>query len=127
MNIKSVSGITCYVANLQLTEEFYTKLGFVAKRKDEHHIVLYINWFWIDCILISKEEKREFLKEAKSENKGAGVYINLSVDNVDDVYKNLLEMGLKPSSEPRDWPWGNREFVIRDPDGYKLVFFQKLG
>lgn len=34
-------------------------------------------------------------------------------------------MGMKPSSEPRDWPWGRREFVLRDPDGYKLVFFKK--
>ena len=29
------------------------------------------------------------------------------------------------SSEPEVRPTGNREFVLRDPDGYKLVFFQK--
>lgn len=27
---------------------------------------------------------------------------------------------------PRDWPWGNREFVLKDPDGYKLVFWHEL-
>jgi catechol 2,3-dioxygenase-like lactoylglutathione lyase family enzyme len=29
------------------------------------------------------------------------------------------------TGEPQLRPSGNREFVLRDPDGYKLVFFQK--
>jgi len=61
------------------------------------------------------------------DNKGAGLYLYISVDNVDKFYKKLLSKKLKPSSAPRDWPWGNREFVIRDPDGYKLVFFKRIG
>ena len=48
-----------------------------------------------------------------------------SVDDVDEAYKSLRAKGLKPSSEPKDRPWGNREFVIRDPDGYKLVIFKR--
>jgi hypothetical protein len=32
---------------------------------------------------------------------------------------------MKPLGEPEVRPSGNREFVLRDPDGYKLVFFQK--
>jgi len=47
------------------------------------------------------------------------------VDDADASYQEVVAKGIKPSSEPRDWPWGNREFVVRDPDGYKLVFFQK--
>ena len=61
------------------------------------------------------------------DNKGAGLYLYISVDNVDKFYKKLLSKKLNPSSAPRDWPWGNREFVIRDPDGYKLVFFKRIG
>ena len=58
-------------------------------------------------------------------NKGCGTYLYLTVENVNEVYDALLSAGLKPSSESRDWPWGNREFVIRDPDGYKLVIFKR--
>jgi hypothetical protein len=32
---------------------------------------------------------------------------------------------MKPAGELRVQPSGRREFVLRDPDGYKLVFFQK--
>ena len=53
------------------------------------------------------------------------MFVYISVDDVDEFYRGLAQKGLKPSSEPRDWPWGNREFVIRDPDGYKLVFFKR--
>ena len=73
----------------------------------------------------SKEEKSEFQEEANLPNKGAGLYLYISVGNVDEFYKGLVAKGLKPSSEPRDWSWGNREFAIRDPDGYKLVIFKR--
>jgi hypothetical protein len=39
----------------------------------------------------------------------------------------VQEDGITPSTEPKDWPWGQREFVVRDPDRYKPVFYLKLG
>jgi hypothetical protein len=32
---------------------------------------------------------------------------------------------MKPDGEPQVRLSGNREFVLRDPDGYKLAFFEK--
>jgi hypothetical protein len=32
---------------------------------------------------------------------------------------------MKPDGAPEVRDSGNREFVLRDPDGYKLAFFQK--
>ena len=125
MKIKSVSGITCYVKDLKRTEKFYEALGFAARKRAQNHITMYSNWFWVDFVAIDSEDKPEFQKEAHSSDKGAGLYIYLSVDNVDEFYQELVAKGFKPSSEPRDWPWGNREFVIRDPDGYKLVIFRR--
>ncbi len=125
MKIKSVSGITCYVKDINKTVKFYETLGFDFKKKEIDHATCYSNWFWIDFISIASENKPEFQKEANLSNKGAGLFLYLSVDNVDDFYKGILSKGLKPSSEPRDWPWGNREFVIRDPDGYKLIIFKR--
>ncbi|MFA9289464.1 MAG: VOC family protein [Weeksellaceae bacterium] len=125
MKMKSISGVTCYVNDLAKTIEFYTALGFDFKKQDAKRATGYVNWFWVDFVLISAEEKPEFQKEAQLDNKGAGVFLNISVDDVDAFHAGALEKGLKPASDPRDWPWGNREFVMRDPDGYKLVFFKK--
>lgn len=126
MKMKSVAGIVCYVKDIQKTATFYETLGFQIEEKKKEHLSIRLNWFWIDFEAQDKEDKPEFQEEANLTNKGAGLFIYISVDNVDEFYKGLLAKKLKPSSQPRDWPWGNREFVIRDPDGYKLVFFQKI-
>ena len=123
--MKSVTGIVCYVKDINKTAKFYEALGFQFDKREPDHVSIRLNWFWIDFHPQDKEDKPEFQKEAELSNKGAGLFLYISVENVDDFYKSLLSKGLKPSNEPRDWPWGNREFVIRDPDGYKLVFFKR--
>lgn len=122
----SISGIVCYVKDIAKTANFYEALGFQFTKREPDHISIRLNWFWIDFHPQDKENKPEFKAEANATNKGAGQFLYIKVADVDECYKELLAKGLAPSSEPKDWPWGNREFVIRDPDGYKLVFFQKI-
>jgi catechol 2,3-dioxygenase-like lactoylglutathione lyase family enzyme len=126
MKIKSVSGLVCYVKDLDKTTAFYESLGFQLKKREANRVTVNINWFWIDFVAIDQEDKPNFQKEVTSENKGAGIYTYISVDDVDEFYEGVVALGYKPSSEPKDWPWGNREFVLRDPDGYKLVIFKRL-
>ncbi len=125
MKLKSISGITCYVKNVSRTVKFYEALGFAFRKKERNHATAYVNWFWIDFLSIGEEARPQFRKEAKLSTKGAGVFLYISVEDVDGFHKGLLAKGLKPSTEPQDTPWGNREFVIRDPDSYKLVIFKR--
>src|SRR5690348_2358875 len=120
MKIKSVSGVTCYVKNLSKTIRFYEALGFETRKSDATHAALYSNWFWIDFLAIARNERPDFTKGADLEKKGAGVFLYLSVDDVDVFHKELIAKGVKPKTKPQDQPWGNREFLLRDPDGYNL-------
>jgi predicted lactoylglutathione lyase len=113
MKIKSVSGICCYVKDLQKSAAFYTLLGFEIRKKEESQITIYSNWFWI-----------ELKKKEKSENPVKGILIYLSVEDVDEFYSYLLKKGIKPVSEPQNRGI-NRELVIADPDGYLLVIFKR--
>jgi predicted enzyme related to lactoylglutathione lyase len=63
--------------------------------------------------------------EIQLPGQGACLYTYIKVDDVDDTYQGVLAAGMKPDGEPQKRPSGNREFILRDPDGYKLVFFQK--
>ncbi len=47
------------------------------------------------------------------------------VDDVDGLWQNLKN---RVSAEwgPEDFSYGNREFAIKDPDGYLLSFGQKI-
>ena len=124
MKIKSISGIVCYVKDPAATADFYEALGFIVDKRSSDMVSARVNWFWIDFHAQDLETKPDFQKEAQLDNKGAGQFLYLKVDDVDATYGEFVTKGLKPT-EPKDWPWGNREFVVRDPDGYKLVFFNK--
>ena len=48
------------------------------------------------------------------------------VDDVDEMYRRLVDAGLTPTTEPEDAPWGERYFHISDPDGHELSFARPL-
>jgi catechol 2,3-dioxygenase-like lactoylglutathione lyase family enzyme len=125
MKIKAASGYACYVRDLDKTAEFYQKLGLQIKSRSSDRIILYINWYRIDFVQSDTESTSEVQKELASAEKGAGLFLYFSVDNVDEAYQDVVAAGLKPIAEPKDMSWGNREFTVRDPDGYKLVFFKR--
>jgi PhnB protein len=55
---------------------------------------------------------------------GEGAVLHIQVPNVDAFHQDLVGRGLKPDSAPTDQPWGERDFVLRDPDGYLLTISQ---
>ncbi|HEX9389288.1 MAG TPA: VOC family protein [Anaerolineales bacterium] len=125
MKIKSVSGITYFVKNLNKTASFYEALGFEIRKRESNHITVYSNWFWIDFVAIGKDERTKSKAGVELSNKGAGISLYLSVENVDEFHTYLVSKKLKLSSKPQDQSWGNREFTLRDPDGYNLVIFKR--
>ena len=44
------------------------------------------------------------------------------VDDVDAMYRRLVQAGLTPSTVPQDAPWGERYFHVNDPDAHELSF-----
>ena len=122
MKIKSVSGFTCHVKNLNKTASFYEGLGFEARKKNSQHITIYSNWFWIDFIVTARGSA---LRTPDAARPGTGIFIYMSVDDVDVFHRELMSHGYKPSGAPKDTAAGNREFGLRDPDGYQLVFFKR--
>lgn len=125
MKVNSISGITCYVGDLARTAEFYETIGFRRGKEDPDRLTFYVNWFFVTFVAQDQEADPELRIEADLSNKGSGLFVYVKVDDVDECYKEVVSRGLKPGSEPRVLRSGNREFVLRDPDGYKLVFFEK--
>jgi len=61
--------------------------------------------------------------ESGMKPKGLGIYAYVEVDDADRHYAFVKGNGIEPRTEPKTWPWGKREFVVKDPDGYKIVFY----
>ena len=120
--IKRLHSTLFYVANLDKTAEFYGKLGFAAQ-KIEDAVRVKLGDFTLAFI---DENKTPIKNESGAKPKGLGIYTYVEVEDVDEYFEHLKGKGIRTSTEPRDWPWGKREFVVRDPDGYKLVFYSPV-
>ena len=116
MKVNSISGITCHVEDLGRAAEFYETIGFRRGKEESDRVTFYVNWFFVT--LVSQDQ-------AEVGSKGAGLFLYIKVDDVEGFHKAVLSKGLEPAGDPERQPSGNREFVIRDPDGYSLVFFQE--
>jgi uncharacterized glyoxalase superfamily protein PhnB len=65
---------------------------------------------------------------------GRGMNLQIETDAVDILYKTVQKSGAKIFL-PMEEKWyradnvelGNRQFIVQDPDGYFLRFFQNLG
>jgi catechol 2,3-dioxygenase-like lactoylglutathione lyase family enzyme len=124
MKPNSISGINCFVEDLARTAEFYETLGFRPGKEEPDRITFYVNWFFITFVDQARAGDAELDGEAQVADKGAGLSLYVKVDDVDDFYNGVVSKDIKPTTEPRPRRNG-REFMLRDPDGYKLVFFEK--
>ena len=62
--------------------------------------------------------------QAASETKrqaGQGA-VNIFVTDVDEQYQELKSRGARTLNEPKDYPYGMRDFDINDLDGNQLCF-----
>jgi catechol 2,3-dioxygenase-like lactoylglutathione lyase family enzyme len=122
MKLNSISGVSCLVKDLAKTVAFYEALGFRIGKQDDKHVTAYVNWFFVDFIADSAADQQT---EASLPNRGAGHYLHLKVENADEFYEGVVAAGMTPDGKPEGSRSTGRSFVLRDPDGYKLVFFEK--
>ena len=103
--------------DLARTAEFYEAIGFRRGKDGPGRMTFYVNWFFVKFIAQDPE--------ADDVIAGTGQFVYLKVADADAAHEELLAKGITPLGEPEKQPSGNREFTVRDPDGYGLVFFQK--
>jgi uncharacterized glyoxalase superfamily protein PhnB len=49
-----------------------------------------------------------------------------SPSEVDEIYRELVDVGLGSAHEPFDAPWGHRIATVRDPDGNNVDLYARL-
>lgn len=116
--IKALSHLVITSSDVLNISKFFTKVFGV-----EAH---FANEDFADFVLPDKSRVAFFRPVGKAKNffelveNPAQVSYGVTVENVDDFYHNL--MGLKDqfnfdvSGEPKDHPWGEKSFLLIDPD-----------
>ena len=109
-------------------------LGFeVAYQRTEDKFA-YLTLGNAHLMLEQADTGRKFLIGALEHPYGRGMNLQIRVDNVISLYAGVTTDGAPITLELEE-KWyrigdelaGNRQFVVEDPDGYLLRFFQDLG
>lgn len=99
------------------TKKFYCeKMGFGVTFENEFYLLLHTP---------DKSSELSFLKPNHPIQNpifhppfsGEGLYLTIEVENVDTAYKDLKNKGLEIAVGIKDEPWGDRHFVLVDPNG----------
>jgi uncharacterized glyoxalase superfamily protein PhnB len=106
------------VRNLRAATDFYmTVLGFTRDFGDESD-----GWSWIsrDGCRVGLGECPDAVPAAKLGDHSYVAYVN--VDDIDELYRELLSRGAPVRTPPETKPWGMREFALETPDGHRMTF-----
>lgn len=56
-----------------------------------------------------------------------GVWLSMWVDDVDEVHRRCLKLGLEVTWPPTDMAWNTREMHVRHPDGHVFRISKGIG
>jgi len=63
--------------------------------------------------------------KGRDRQKGVGTRLRcLTAQDIDRLATEIKARGGVLDQEPQDMPWGERVFMVSDPDGFKLTFVQ---
>jgi len=57
---------------------------------------------------------------------GSGIILSFEVEDVDAEYRRLQQAGLTIYQEIVDKPWGERSFVVNDPNGAHIYIYKLI-
>ncbi len=102
--------------DLPKSKDFYVKLlGFNVKYESDWYIQL--------CSPKDSEieygimQRNHELVPEEYQNRPNGMYVTFVVEDVDVTYNKAIEMNLSIVQEPRNEFYGQRRFLVKDPNG----------
>ena len=122
------------VTNLKNSLKFYQTIVFKIEYERPEHKFVFLSLGEIQFMLQEITEDDKWDIAPLTYPFGNGINFQLEVDNVDTIYKALVNNNYKIAFEIEE-NWyrqdnkllGNKEFLIQDPDGYLLRFSEDLG
>lgn len=117
MRIESINAVTLACRSMRRSVAFYRGLGFVVRYGGEEAS--------FTSFVVGPNHLNLQLVAASGPAPAWGRVI-VYVTDVDAMYERARALGHVPLAAPRDAPWGERFFHLRDPDGHELSFARPL-
>jgi len=117
--IETLSAVTLTVSEIARSVRFYESLGF--RQRPGHSAPGFASFE----LAGAGHGYLNLLEGPLGAAEGWGRVI-FHVSDVDAFYRQVEAAGAVPEFAPRDAPWGERYFHLRDPDGHELSFAKPL-
>ena len=122
------------VTNLQDSLDFYKAIGFKVEYERPENKFVFLSLGEIQFMLQEISENDKWDVAPLSYPFGNGINFQLEVEDIDKIYKSLVDNNYKIAFDIEE-SWyrqgekllGNREFLVQDPDGYLIRFSEDLG
>jgi catechol 2,3-dioxygenase-like lactoylglutathione lyase family enzyme len=116
-----LEAIVVYAESVKKSLEFYRRLGFTVEEIRPDYGAIDLGGLSLKV----HEERTETLDElrvaAAIRPRGASLFLYSRVPDIDLWYQQHADA--TPYEAPRDRPWGRREVLVVDPDGFQLMFY----
>lgn len=116
-----------YVSDLRKSVEFYTKIlgfrsgEFYPSKNNPSYTPVFIGTYKL-MLCLARESNRKFYPKGLG---GSGLQLFVQADDVDEIYQKAKgKVQLIDGIETKSW--GDREFTIKDPDGYLISFYKPV-
>ena len=122
------------VTNLENSLKFYKTIGFKIEYDRPENKFAFISLGEIQFMLQQITSEDKWTIAPLTYPFGNGINFQLEVTSIDEIYNNLKSNNYKIAYEIEE-NWyrqdnkllGNKEFLVKDPDGYLLRFSEDLG
>lgn len=102
---------------IQETKQFYQSyLGFGVSFENDFYLLMHTpdQQAEISFLLPNHPSQQALFQQPFT---GVGMYLTIEVENIDELYEELVAKGVDIKIDIRDEPWGDRHFAIQDPNG----------
>ena len=121
------------VTNLEDSLKFYKTAGFKIEYERPENKFVFISLGEIQFMLQEISDKDKWTVAPLAYPFGNGINFQLEVTNLNEIYNNLKNSNFEITFDIEE-NWyrqddkllGNKEFLIQDPDGYLLRFFEDI-
>ena len=120
---------TLSVADIGASASWYTeKVGFArvfAIPGAGGEVALeHLRWSKYADLLLVPETSAPY----PTQTKGMGITLSFlaQTETIDDMAARLRANGVEIEEGPVDRPWNTRDIAVRDPDGFRLTFFEPI-
>jgi catechol 2,3-dioxygenase-like lactoylglutathione lyase family enzyme len=118
--------VEMFVPDVDASIRFYTeKLGFKLLRQDRGSIsgreqATFAIVVLEGAVMLIAHESLE--GGPPPATRGGAIHVRIMVEDVDVMYRHAREGGVAIVSDIADRDYGLRDFIIRDPDGFRVRF-----